>query len=306
MNKTADSTNKSLSIGTIVSKSNHVIIIVSCILAIGLFSHTLYLSIIRAGAGLRVKTLSKCMVSYMAFNTVTSALAIPRYTFSLFGIAPPVWAGLFEQVHLAVEPLTVFFLALDRCLTVQFMSRAKTETIVFICNMICNFACILSIFSPNVLAYFLQIPSGSTHVISKILANKFLYIFSLKMVVGVLNVCACAFLCWKVCGLKTKQIGNTIVIVSCVTDLFLEFIPNLTSVVITLLGYTYIFSYTGPYSTTTQCVNVMRDTTIGTGLAGNIGISGNPFGNRLPAILKILDMVKFRANSRNLRTCPRR
>ncbi|KAI1694356.1 hypothetical protein DdX_20150 [Ditylenchus destructor] len=257
MNRTAENGNKSVSIGAIVSKSNHVIIIVSCILAVGLFSHTLYLYIIRGGAGLRVRMLSKCMVSYMAFNTVTSALAIPGYSFSLFGIAPPLWAGLFEQVHLAVEPLTVFFLALDRCLTIQFMSGRNTETIVFICNMICNFSCILSIVLPNILAYFQKIPSRSTDVISKILANKFLYIFSLKMIVGVLNAGACAFLCWKVCGLKKKHINNTIVIVSCVTDLFLEFLPNLTSVVITVLGYTYIFSYTGPYSTTTQCINVM-------------------------------------------------
>ncbi|KAI1692629.1 hypothetical protein DdX_21149 [Ditylenchus destructor] len=185
----------------------------------------------------------------MAFNTVTSAAAIPRYTFSLFKISTPVWAGTLSDVHLVLEPLTVFFLALDRCLTVQFMWKAKTERVLFVCNIICNTACILSIVLPAVMANLFNLPLPNA--ISRI------YIFSLKMVAGVLNACACAFLCWKVRAIKKRNISNTIVIVSCVTELLLEFFPNLTAALISIMGYSYIFSYTGPYSKTTQCINVL-------------------------------------------------
>ncbi|KAI1691833.1 hypothetical protein DdX_21609 [Ditylenchus destructor] len=229
MNRTAHGTNSSESqIGTIVSNSQNVIIIVSSILAIVLFSHTLYLYIIREGAGLRVKTLSKCMISYMAFNTVTSAAAIPHYTFSLFKMSTPVWAGTLSDVHLALEPLTVFFLALDRCLTVQFMWKAKTERVLFVCNIICNTACILSIVLPAVMTnlFILPLPNAIYPT----------YIFSLKMVAGVLNACACAFLCWKVRAIKKRNISNTIVIVSCVTELLLEFFPNLTAALISIVS----------------------------------------------------------------------
>lgn len=100
-------------IGSIVSKSQDVIVIVSSILAIGLFSHTLYVYLVRGGAGLRIRSLSKCMVSYMAFNTVGLAVAIPMYTYPLFDVPCPVWASTLAFVHMAIEPLTVLFLVIN-------------------------------------------------------------------------------------------------------------------------------------------------------------------------------------------------
>ncbi|KAI1695343.1 hypothetical protein Ddc_21293 [Ditylenchus destructor] len=143
-------------IGTIMNTSQNVIIIVSSILAIWLFSHTLYMYF-RGGAGLRIRTLSKCMVSYMAFNAATLAVSLPMYTYWLFKFVAPEWAELLGVVNMALEPLTVFFLALDRCLTIHFMWKAKTEKLCFICNVICNVACILSIVLPATIARLLNL-----------------------------------------------------------------------------------------------------------------------------------------------------
>ncbi|KAI1708169.1 hypothetical protein Ddc_14480 [Ditylenchus destructor] len=241
-------------IGSIVSKSQCVIVIVSSILAIGLFSHTLYVYLVRGGAGLRIRALSKCMVSYMVFNTVGLAVATPMYMYPLFNLPYPQWALTLAFTHMAIEPLTVLFLALDRCLTIQFMSKRKTETPVFVWNLICNTACILSIVLPISIGYLLNL---SVDAINTISFYRSMYIFSFKMTIGVLNAGACAFLCWKVKSFRKKNISNTIVLVSCMTELLLEFFPNLTASVIVMTGNGYIFKYTGPYATTTQCINVM-------------------------------------------------
>ncbi|KAI1695379.1 hypothetical protein DdX_19609 [Ditylenchus destructor] len=75
------------------------------------------------------------MVSYMAVNAVGLAVAIPMYAYPLCNARGPIWTGTLGFVHMAIEPLTVFFLALDRCLTIQFMSKTKTENVVFTCNI---------------------------------------------------------------------------------------------------------------------------------------------------------------------------
>ncbi|KAI1697092.1 hypothetical protein DdX_18687 [Ditylenchus destructor] len=141
------------------------------------------------------------MVSYMAVNAVGRAVSIPMYAYPLCNIRGPIWTGTLGFAHMAIEPLTVFFLALDRCLTIQFMTKIKTENVVFICNIICNTACTLSIVLPASVIYFVQLPASTINAIS---FYKSMYIFSLKMTVGVLNACACAFLCWKVRTSKRK------------------------------------------------------------------------------------------------------
>ncbi|KAI1715083.1 hypothetical protein DdX_08365 [Ditylenchus destructor] len=238
-------------IGSIMNTSQDVIIIVSSILAVWLFSHTLFVYF-RGSASLRIRTLSKCMISYMAFNAATLAVSIPMYTYWLFKLQLPVWAELLGNVNMALEPLTVFFL---------FMWHSKTETIVFACNIICNTVCILSIVLPISIAYALNLPLKTIIAISN---SRWFYLFVLKMTVGVLNAFLCAFLGWKVRTYrkkhisKTSKVNNRIVLICCVAELLLEFFPNLTAVVITMMGYSYIFMlYTGPYSKTTQCINVM-------------------------------------------------
>ncbi|KAI1703752.1 mitochondrial carrier protein domain-containing protein [Ditylenchus destructor] len=190
----------------------------------------------------------------MAFNAVGLAAAIPSFIYLLLLDTRPVWANTLEFGHLTGEPLTVFFLALERCLAIQFMSKANLSNTVFLCNLIGSTACFLSIV---LLTYMGNWFSLSRDAIFAISTFKNMYLFSLKTTVGVLNVFACIFLIWKVKRFQMKSVSNTIVLVSCTTEFFLEFIPNLSSSVVVMAGYSWIFPYAGPYATTAQCMNVM-------------------------------------------------
>ncbi|KAI1712325.1 hypothetical protein Ddc_12563 [Ditylenchus destructor] len=243
-------------VATIIIDIENVAILLFSFVSVAIFSHLLYRYAFRNGAGLRVRNLSRCMISYMVFNVIGLITSAPYYFYqtSLFPKDSPdlqLWLITVATTHLEVMPLTVFFLALERCLAIQFRFTSRIETIVFTCNIIC----VLLIVVINMSLYHLY--AGS------------LITFAFKMVLGVLNACACAYLFWKVKHFQPQSFQsesavslknhakNTIVKFTCVTELCLEFLPNLTATIMIMAGGSGIFDYTGPFASTTQCLNVM-------------------------------------------------
>ncbi|KAI1711627.1 hypothetical protein DdX_10089 [Ditylenchus destructor] len=226
-------------------------ILIFSVVATALFSRILYLYCCRRGSGLCVRCLSKCMISYMILNSIGLITAIPYYASKLPIFHQPsspeleFWLSTIGMTDLGVMPLTVFFLALERCLAIQFRFSKKLEKIVFASNLISVLAITFTNFIVCSLGY----------------RSSFLFVF--KMVIGVLNIGACAFLCWKVHHFKRNSkynisnTKNTIVKFTCISELILEFLPNLVATVIIMTVGRELFAYTGPFATTTQCLNVM-------------------------------------------------
>ncbi|KAI1712309.1 hypothetical protein Ddc_12547 [Ditylenchus destructor] len=232
----------------IVSTSQRIAILVFSVLATVLFTRILYLYCFRRGSGLCVRSLSRCMISYMIINSIGLVTSIPYYASRLpifeQTTSPEFhfWVYTIGMTYLGVMPLTVFFLALERCLAIQFRFSKKLEKIVFASNLI-------SVFGITV-----------TNFIVCSLGYKASFLFVFKMAIGVLNIWACGFLCWKVHHFKRTNASNTknaIVKFTCLSELILEFLPNLVATVILMTAGNDIFTYTGPFATTTQCLNVM-------------------------------------------------
>ncbi|KAI1702284.1 hypothetical protein DdX_15550 [Ditylenchus destructor] len=231
----------------VVVISQNIAVILFSVVATLLFSRSLYLYCFRRGSGLYVNSLSKCMISYMVFNVIGLVTSVPYYVYKLPFVdqsSPKFefWIGTIGITYLGLMPLTVFFLALERCLAIQFRFSKKLEKILFTANIISVLGIIVANFVVCSLGY------------------RSYFLFVLKVPIGVFNTCACGFLCWKLRKFKRKNannVNNTIVKFTCITEFILEFLPNLVATVIILTGGKDFFDNTGPFCSTTQCLNAM-------------------------------------------------
>ncbi|KAI1701314.1 hypothetical protein Ddc_17677 [Ditylenchus destructor] len=128
-----------------------------------------------------------------------------------------LWLLSTATTYLEVMPVAVLFLALERCLAILFVLTSR-ETVIFTCNVVC----VLTIAIVNLFVY------------RPIYYSNKMFLFAFKMIVGVLNVCACAFLFWKVRQVQALAYRSE-----------------------SATGGSSIFAYTGQFASTTQCLNAM-------------------------------------------------
>ncbi|KAI1701312.1 hypothetical protein Ddc_17675 [Ditylenchus destructor] len=242
----------------IVPNFHNCAVLLFSVVSVAIFSRILYTYAFRHSSGLRVRHLSRCMVAYMAINVVGLVTSAPNYMYQI--ISGPIiitkdtpefqsWLQSTAITYLEVMPVAVLFLALERCLAILFVLTSRTETVIFTCNVVC----VLTIAIVNLFVY------------RPIYYSNKMYLFAFKMIVGVLNVCACAFLFWKVRQVQAlayrsesaSHTKNTIVKFTCAAELCLEFLPSLIATILLLAGGSSIFAYTGLFASTTQCLNAM-------------------------------------------------
>ncbi|KAI1711628.1 hypothetical protein DdX_10090 [Ditylenchus destructor] len=228
----------------LVISLQQVAVLIFGFVSIVLFSRTLYIYKFRNCASLRIRKLSMCMISYMVFNIVGITVSTPYYIYKLFfdETSPDVkfWVLLFATSYLTVMPLTVLFLALERCLTIHFKFSTRIEIYVFICKIFAVITVIAANFSR--------------------LNNNVVYMHAFKATLGSFNTWACVFICYKIKQFKIKNWCNTknvIVKFTCISELCLETLPNLVAVILLTVFGSGIFSHTGPFASTTQWLNVM-------------------------------------------------
>ncbi|KAI1709555.1 hypothetical protein Ddc_13869 [Ditylenchus destructor] len=231
----------------VVVNSQHIAVVVFSVVATLLFSRTLYVYSFCRGSGLYVNSLSRCMISYIVFNIIGLVTSVPYYVYKLLFIdqsSPEfeLWISTIGITYLGLMPFTVFFLALERCLAIQFRLTKKVEKILFATNITSVLGIIVVNFVVRSFGY------------------RAYFFFVLKVPIGVFNTCACGFLIWKLRKFKSKNannVKNTIVKFTCITELILEFLPNLVASIIILTVGIDFFDYTGSFCSTTQCLNVM-------------------------------------------------
>ncbi|KAI1692078.1 hypothetical protein DdX_21451 [Ditylenchus destructor] len=197
-----------------------------------LFSWILYLYRFRRNTGLRVRTFTRSMITYMAITVIGAEIvALWRvcyiiYSMNRYGLfklgyaleyAPKIkvvydWFERGYLVSIGAMPLTVFFLALERCLAIQmpfkFSNNPVLERILFLLNVVgsLGLSIIVNLVSP-------------------------VNVWPLKMSVGILNTLACGFLVWKMKKAKSTT-SDAIVRTTTLMELCLEFFPNLLVFVI--------------------------------------------------------------------------
>ncbi|KAI1710672.1 hypothetical protein Ddc_13321 [Ditylenchus destructor] len=140
-------------------------------------------------------------------------------------------------VSIGAMPLTVFFLALERCLAIQmpfkFSNNPVLERRLFALNVVGS----------------LGIPV-IVYLVSPV------NIWPFKMTVGILNTFACGFLVWKMKKAKSTT-SDAIVRTTTIMELCLEFFPNLLVFIIGQFPLGATFMYTSALPLVTQCLNVM-------------------------------------------------
>ncbi|KAI1709556.1 hypothetical protein Ddc_13870 [Ditylenchus destructor] len=227
----------------VVLNSQNIALILFSVVATLLFSRTLYVYSFCRGSGLYVNSLSRCMISYIVFNIIGLVTSVPYYVYIFINQSSPeseFWLGTIGTTYLGLMPFTVFFLALERCLAIQFRLTKKLEKILFTANIISVLAIIVQNFVVWSFGY------------------RSYFVFLLKVPIGVFNTCACGFLIWKLRKLKNaNNVKNTIVKCTCITEFILEFLPNLVATIIILTVGKDFFDYTGPFPGTAQSLNVM-------------------------------------------------
>ncbi|KAI1694460.1 hypothetical protein DdX_20104 [Ditylenchus destructor] len=233
-----------------------ILIIVFAFTGALLFSRILFLYFFRRNTGLRVKTFTRSMITYMAITVIGAEIvALWRVCFIIYSMnryglfklgyaleyAPKIkvvydWFERGYFVSIGAMPLTVFFLALERCLAVQmpvkFNKNPLLKTRMFILNLVG---------SPGL--------SIIVYLISPV------NVWPFKMTVGILNTLACGFLIWKMKKTKSTT-SDVIVITTIVLELCLEFFPNLLVFVIGKFPLGALFLYTSLFPLATQCLNI--------------------------------------------------
>ncbi|KAI1710674.1 hypothetical protein Ddc_13323 [Ditylenchus destructor] len=210
-----------------------------------------------SGAYLGIMTFTKSMITYMAIMILGAGIVVlwricfVIYSMNRYGIfklgyaleyVPKIkvlydWFERGYLVSVGAMPLTVFFLALERCLAihmpVHFNKNSLLKTRLFLLNVVG---------SPGI--------SIIVYLISPV------NVWAFKMTVGILNTLACGFLVWKMKKAKSTT-SDAIVITTIVMEVCLEFFPNLLVFIIGKFPLGAIFLYTSAFPLTTQCLNVM-------------------------------------------------
>ncbi|KAI1704705.1 hypothetical protein DdX_14061 [Ditylenchus destructor] len=215
-----------------------------------LFSRILFLYAFRRGSSFRVSELSGCMISYLSNNVLAMAIYACTYLIMIIRRLTPnaikevdLWVQNLASIEFETLCLTVFFLALERCLVVllglKFTPRIKS--VLLVANIIYN---------PGILIVgcFVVYDDVALYVL-----------WGIKLAVGLLNTCLYAFLVWKI---KTTgiSINDAIVRNTTILDICLDMVPNILEFVAEqldadrIIGTNYIWYGSLPFLT--QSINV--------------------------------------------------
>ncbi|KAI1704692.1 hypothetical protein DdX_14045 [Ditylenchus destructor] len=170
--------------------------------------------------------MSGCMITYVSFNCIGMIILvcwriIVLYYSEIHHINSPIllwaynWLLKAYFVTVGALPLTVFFLALERCLAIQLGSKFTSVMKSLLCAI--NF-----------------VGSPAIAIIIYLCSARNVWLF--KMAVGILNTSTCIFLFWKIRRLGAN-VNDVIVRNTSILELCLEFLPNLIVCIVVQVTY---------------------------------------------------------------------